>query len=102
MRFSDLAVTEETPTQAAIAPVCAATDAREFSEQEYKSWVATRQHMRSDLEALGANEQWLCSKERTPLENGLLARLREKKRKKMAAARAAPSSPVEVGLVCLL
>ena len=32
--------------------------------------------MRANLEGLGANEQWLCSKERSRLENTLLEQLR--------------------------
>ena len=99
MRFSDAPyAAEEPPTRAAVAPPqMETTSAREFSEQEYKNWLSARQHMRSDLEALGANERWLCSKERTPLESSLLAQLRQR-REKMAGASAAPSSQAEVGM----
>lgn len=45
---------------------------------EYQKWLSDRQHMRSNLERIGANEQWLLSKERTPLENTLLSQLKEK------------------------
>ena len=45
---------------------------------EYRKWLSDRQHMRSNLERMGANEQWLLSKERTPLENTLLSQLKEK------------------------
>ena len=100
MRFSDDTIAaEETRTQAAVAPPrMATTSAREFSDQEYKSWLSARQCMRSDLEALGANERWLCSKERTPLESSLLAQLRQRRKEKMAAACVAPSSQAEVGV----
>lgn len=45
---------------------------------EYQKWLSNRQHMRSNLERIGANKQWLLSKKRTPLENTLLSQLKEK------------------------
>ena len=51
-----------------------------FTEADYKQWLARRREMRSSLEGLGANKQWLCSKERTPLENTLLSQLRSRER----------------------
>ena len=45
---------------------------------EYQKWLSDRQHMRSNLDRIGANEQWLLSKERTPLENTLVSQLKEK------------------------
>ena len=49
-----------------------------FTEAQYKQWLSNRQTMRSNLESLGANEEWLLFKERTPLENTLRSQLMEK------------------------
>ena len=51
------------------------------SEAEYKKWLADRKALRSTLDSLGANEKWLLSKERTPLESSLLTKMRSKSRK---------------------
>ena len=65
-----------------------------FTEAQYKQWLSNRQSMRSNLESLGANEQWLLFKERTLLENTLLSQLREKE--KAAKSRVEDREKVEV------
>lgn len=50
--------------------------AHQFTEEEYRGWVGQRQRLRADLEAMGASQRWLLSKERTPLETFLLSHMR--------------------------
>lgn len=50
----------------------------DLSETQYRKWTVDRRELRKSLDSVGANEKWLCSKERTPLENSILARLRNK------------------------
>ena len=52
----------------------------EFTEADYREWVEERMRIREGLEDMGVNERWLCSKNRTPAEEHLLAQLREKNR----------------------
>lgn len=52
------------------------------TESEYKKWLADRKIIRRDLDGLGANEKWLTSKERTPLEAALLTKLRNESKNK--------------------
>ena len=56
------------------------------AETEYKKWISDRKMLRTTLDSLGANEKWLLSKERTPLESTLLAKLRTKSRKEDPAS----------------
>ena len=53
----------------------------DFSEPQYRKWLSDRRTLREGLDSLGANEKWLCSKERTPLESSLLRKIRNKPRK---------------------
>lgn len=50
----------------------------ELSEEELREWVQRRQELRCGLEGMGINEQWLCSKDRTPAEDRVFAQLRAK------------------------
>lgn len=50
----------------------------DFSELQYRKWLLERRTLRENLDSLGANEKWLCSKERTPLESSLLMKIRNK------------------------
>ncbi len=52
----------------------------QFTDETYRQWVTERRRMRAGLESLGASEQWLLSKERTPLEASLLNHLRRRGR----------------------
>ena len=56
----------------------------EFTEAEYRQWVEERMKIREGLEGMGVSERWLCSKNRTPAEEYLLAQLKEKNRLKQS------------------
>ena len=56
------------------------------AETDYKKWLSDRKMLRTTLDNLGANEKWLLSKERTPLESALLTKLRTKSRKQDPAS----------------
>ena len=55
------------------------TDSKVMSVEMYKDWVGRRKKMRSMLDSIGAHEQWLSSKECTPIEAALLEKLRQER-----------------------
>ena len=61
------------------SPVKGPTDSKAMSVEMYKEWVGRRKKMRSMLDSIGAHEQWLSSKECTPIEAALLEKLRQER-----------------------
>lgn len=63
------------------------------SYDEYRAWIKERQQMRHTLDSIGANEQWLSSKDCTPIEAKLLTKLKLEREQR----RVKPSpTPIEV------
>lgn len=55
------------------------TDSNVMSVDMYREWVGRRKEMRNMLDSIGAHEQWLSSKECTPIEAALLEKLRRER-----------------------
>ena len=73
----------------------------EFTHDQYRQWMDERRRLRDGLDAMALSERWLCSKERTPLENKLLAELRSKRKAAIAASTPIPTTHSEVRALLL-
>lgn len=69
---------------------------------DYKAWISQRRQMRETLDSIGAHEQWLMSKECTPIEATLLAKLKEEKEREERDKLRPPPLPLEVSNAALI